>query len=112
MKNISLVHWVVGVTVVLMVILTGVFLNLTTALAGVLMGLAALVFAPFLYMLIRKYPKHDDDIHYHIKNEKRRIRGGLNTGESEMRQSQPLREGSAIKHDRSLQRSNMKNLDQ
>lgn len=73
-KN-TAVHYIFGTLGILIIILAGVLMELSSVATGAIFGVAALISAPLVYMLIKKVPKHDDDIHAHENDERKPIRG-------------------------------------
>lgn len=79
------VHFVLGMLGVFVIIIAGVMMELSSLTMGIVMGIAALITAPLLYLAIKKVPKHDDDIHVHEKDERTPVRGKKTEERSPMR---------------------------
>jgi|GEM_PF-3808727 len=72
------VHLLFAVISLLVVIWIPEFAKVWDAASALIMTVILLFVGIMTFLLIRITPRHNDDIYYHIKDEKKRIRGHLN----------------------------------
>ncbi|MFL5730117.1 MAG: hypothetical protein ACJ75J_11585 [Cytophagaceae bacterium] len=59
------IHWFFGMLCVLIIIIAGAVLGLSSRNAAIVLSAMVIILAPFILIWSNRTRKHDDNIHYH-----------------------------------------------